>query len=211
MKKIILIFTFIIIVLNSIWASENLYWSNSKTGPSTIEEAKRQFGNRTLNLIEGIWFGDSLGTVFIIKDSSESRFKLFIIDLAKDQYSNNLYNRTWEATFIYEKQSMIFFSRIWYHTGKQPYYRTQGGKAFTNNNELSLIYDSLSEHGLFMDNKMRRIWPMDINEYNLSFTSKEKKLDSSSIKEVKKYKNVNQDSRFSNINFRDIFNKILGF
>jgi DNA topoisomerase VI subunit A len=62
-----------------------------------------------------------------------------------------------------------------------------------------------------MDNKMRRIWPMDINEYNLSFTSKEKKLDSSSIKEVKKYKNVNQDSRFSNINFRDIFNKILGF
>ena len=93
---------------NFIWASENLYWSNSKTGPSTIEEAKKRFGNRTLNLIEGIWFGDSLGTVSIIKDSSESRFKLFIIDLAKDQYSNNLYNQTWEATFIYEKQSMIF-------------------------------------------------------------------------------------------------------
>ena len=54
---------------NFIWASENLYWSNSKTGPSTIEEAKKRFGNRTLNLIEGIWFGDSLGTVSIIKDS----------------------------------------------------------------------------------------------------------------------------------------------
>ena len=40
MKKIILIFTFIIIMPNFIWASENLYWSNSKTGPSTIEEAK---------------------------------------------------------------------------------------------------------------------------------------------------------------------------
>lgn len=52
---------------------------------------------------------------------------------------------------------------------------------------------------------------MEINEYNLSLTSKEKKLDNSSIKEVNKYKNVNQDSRFSNINFRDIFNKILGF
>ena len=57
---------------------------------------------------------------------------------------------------------------------------------------------------------MRRIWPMDINEHNLSFTTKEKKLDSSSIKEVNN-KNVKQDSRFSNINFRDIFNKILGF
>ena len=83
-------------------------------------------------------------------------------------------------------------------------------RRFTNNTELSLIYDSLSEHGLFMDNKMRRIWPIDINEYNLSFTSKEKRLDSSSIKEVNN-KNFKQDSRFSNINFRDIFNKILGF
>jgi len=61
-----------------------------------------------------------------------------------------------------------------------------------------------------MDNKMRRIWPIDINEYNLSFTSKEKRLDISSIKEFNN-KNVKQDSRFSNINFRDIFNKILGF
>jgi len=54
MKKIILIFTFIIVMPNFIWASENLYWSNSKTGPSTIDEAKRRFGNRFFFLEFGI-------------------------------------------------------------------------------------------------------------------------------------------------------------
>jgi len=164
---------------STIRVNGNLYWSNSKTGPSTVDEAKKQFGNRKLNFIEGIWYGDSLGTVFIIKDPSENRFKLFIINLNKDQYSNNLYNQTWQTTFIGEYYNYDFFSRIWYHTGQQPYYRTQSGKAFIINNELSIVFDSLSEQGKFMDHKMRRIWPTNINEYNSNLSSVSKNSASS--------------------------------
>lgn len=169
--RFFILFFFILISTKSICASENLYWSNSKTGPLSVEDAKKQFGKRPLKSIEGIYTGNTLGTVFIIEDPSDQKiFKMFIIDLNKSDNENNLYNGTWEATFIADGSPWSFFIRMWYH-GAKTYYRTESGKAAFGQGVLNLIYDNLSREKTIM----RKVWPTDLYNYNSQFESKEKK------------------------------------
>lgn len=182
MKKILI--TLLLLSFSfSAFSSENLYWSNKKTGPFNINQAKEEFGNRPLYSIEGIWFDDGLGTIQIIKDwDDENKFKMFIIDIGNTR--NDDFNGTWEATFFqndinYARYS--FFSRVWYGSKENRFFSTQSGyaqiNADTNYKELLMDYDSLSQGGRNMDHTMRRVWPADFESYNDEKLNNYKKLD----------------------------------
>lgn len=196
MRKYIvsIIFSFIFISISH--ASEGVYWSNYQSGPFTVEDAKKEFGNRPLYAIEGIWFDDGIGTVQIIRDWSEkSKFKMFIIDTGNSDIND--FNGTWEATFFQadpKKARYSFFSRIWYGSKFSRSFKTQSGysqiNADTDFTELVMDYDSLSDYGVNMDGQMRRIWPANFSVYN---DKKIKKIEKTlpkkdKIKSVKKTK-----------------------
>lgn len=183
MRKILL-FLLLVFFSNKSFSSENIYWSNNKSGPFTIEQAKRDFGNRSLRNIEGIWFDQGIGTVQIILDKNDyNRYKMHIIDIGSDHWTEEKFNGTWEATF-YQSDPKVseytFFSRVWYPTSNDFYFRTQSGKASIFKGELNTItmdYDSLSETGRNMDHQMKRIWPSNL----LSYNNQKKYTDSSKV------------------------------
>ena len=77
------------------------YWSNKKDGPTSIEEAKSKFGERKLDIIEGIWLDDhkwSVGTVAIYKKNNS--YRMHIVEGYTD------FNGTWEGT-IFKKKILI--------------------------------------------------------------------------------------------------------
>ena len=167
MRKL-LILHFVVIFFSAFsHANENLYWSNIKNGPSSVEVAKSQFGNRVLDPIEGIWFDDGLGTVSIIKDEQQNRFKMFIIDISDGSYKQ--FNQTWEATFYKNQIGYNFFSRIWYFpNSSSKYFKTQSGSAIISiaTNDMIMDYERKSDTGRDMDHSLKKIWPMDTLAYN---------------------------------------------
>ena len=167
MRKL-LILHFVVIFFSAFsHANENLYWSNIKNGPSSVEVAKSQFGNRVLDPIEGIWFDDGLGTVSIIKDEQQNRFKMFIIDIPDGSYKQ--FNQTWEATFYKNQIGYNFFSRIWYFPNSpSKYFKTQSGSAIISiaTNDMIMDYERKSDTGRDMDHSLKKIWPMDTLTYN---------------------------------------------
>ena len=164
MRKIflglVLLAILFIISAKSIDASENYLWANSKSGPATVEEAKKLFGKRQLVAIEGIYNSNSLGTVFIIRDTSEKkRFKMFIIDSRFD-----FYNQTWEATFVEGSGGWDLFQR-----DRTIRNETRNGRAFFENGALNLEYDNSYNKVL-----LRKFWPENLSEYNEQFITKSK-------------------------------------
>lgn len=154
------------------FSNEDVYWSNYQSGPFSIEAAKRQFGNRLLDAIEGLWFDDGLGTVQIIRDNlNKDKYKMFIIDIG---YSNSKdLNGTWEATFFNQDKNYAkysFFTRVWYDKKNGRTYKTQSGyaqiDAGTNFGNLFMDYDQRSLQGREMDHNFRRVWPANYEEYN---------------------------------------------
>lgn len=162
MKKVLfsLIFSILFILqsLNAI-ANEGLYWSNQKEGPYTVDQAKKEFGNRKLDPIEGIWFDDELGTLVIKKDPAAQRFKMYIIDISL--HNRKEFNNTWEATFYKVGKEYNFFSRIWYDYPNR-FYGTQSGTAtlFSGGNKMIMDYLQKSQQGRDMDHQMTKVWPI---------------------------------------------------
>ena len=118
MKKIKFLFI-AIFILNSAFLlnanAEGTYWSNVKNGPTTIEQAKKQFGTRQLDPIEGVWFNEGLGSISIIKRNNQ--FRLYLIEASSAIESK--FDGTWEGTLIKtNNRSFNFFNRIWYHNSK---------------------------------------------------------------------------------------------
>jgi hypothetical protein len=171
------IFLFLIFYFYAVplFSSENVYWSNSKNGPYSVEEAKSQFGNRILDPIEGIWFDDGLGTLSIIKDEDQNRFKMFIIDIPAP---NKQFNQTWEATFYKNQRGYNFFSRVWYSYpgSSKKIYKTQSGSAIISIaiNEMIMDYERRSDSGREMDHSLKKIWPPDTLAYNKNILSSNK-------------------------------------
>ena len=168
MKRLLFLLVFVILFSSTSFTSENLYWSNIKNGPYSVEEAKSKFGNRIIDPIEGIWFDDDLGNLFIIKDTQQNRFKMFIIDIPNS--SKKRFNQTWEATFYKTQKGYNFFSRIWYDYpgNSETLIKTQSGSAILSitTNEMIMDYDRKSDTGRDMDHKMKKVWPADTLAYN---------------------------------------------
>ena len=128
MRRLLVLFFSVILFSSFAYGSENLYWSNSKDGPYSVDQAKNQLANRKLDPIEGIWFDDGLGTLAIIKDEQNDRFKMFIIDIPAPYKQ---FNQTWEATFYKSQRGYNFFSRVWYEYpgSSKKLFKTQSGSA----------------------------------------------------------------------------------
>lgn len=170
--KYYLIILLLLLFPTKSFSNEDVYWSNYQSGPFSIEAAKRQFGNRLLDAIEGLWFDDGLGTVQIIRDNlNKDKYKMFIIDIG---YSNSKdLNGTWEATFFNQDKNYAkysFFTRVWYDKKNGRTYKTQSGyaqiDAGTNFGNLFMDYDQRSLQGREMDHNFRRVWPANYEEYN---------------------------------------------
>ena len=118
MKKIKFLFI-AIFILNSAFLlnanAEGTYWSNLKNGPTTIEQAKKQFGTRQLDPIERVWFDEGLGTISIIKRNNQ--FQLYLIEASSTR--NSIFNGTWEGTLIKSGiRSFNFFNKFGTSTQK---------------------------------------------------------------------------------------------
>ena len=164
MKKIKFLFI-AIFILNSAFVlkanAEGTYWSNVKNGPTTIEQAKKQFGTRQLDPIEGVWFDEGLGTISIIKRNNQ--FQLYLIEASSTR--NSIFNGTWEGTLIKSGiRSFNFFNKIWYFNSKGQIvkYGTQGGiiKLNPSNTQFTKTYDQLSDAGVNMSSIARKVWPV---------------------------------------------------
>ena len=164
MKKIKFLFI-AIFILNSAFVlkadAEGTYWSNVKNGPTTFEQAKKQFGTRQLDPIEGVWFNEGLGTISIIKRNNQ--FQLYLIEASSAIESK--FDGTWEGTLIKtNNRSFNFFNRIWYHNSKGQVvkYGTQGGiiKLNSSNTQFTKTYDQLSDAGVNMSSIARKVWPV---------------------------------------------------
>jgi len=209
MRKLIILSILLFIIQVS-----NLFASTRYDGPTTIDQAKEKFfKNRQLDIIEGIWFKERENAYVAIVKVRSGFYNQWTITHKLSKYNGtldineNIVKTATTGIFIYH-------STI-YNIRNPSEEKESNGKMILTGNLIEYYINSVcftpGRCTQKIEGSQSRIWPMDINEHNLSLTSKEKKLDNSSIKEVNKYKNVNQDSRFSNINFRDIFNKILGF
>jgi len=168
MKKIKFLFI-AIFILNSAFLlnanAEGTYWSNVKNGPTTIEQAKKQFGTRQLDPIEGVWFDEGLGTISIIKRNNQ--FQLYLIEASSTR--NSIFNGTWEGTLIKSGiRSFNFFNKVWYSNSKGQIvkYGTQGGviKLNSSNTQFTKIYDQLSDAGVNMSSIARKVWPIRVFE-----------------------------------------------
>ena len=164
MKKIKFLFI-AIFILNSVFVlnanAEGTYWSNVKNGPTTFEQAKKQFGTRQLDPIEGVWFEEGLGTMSIIKRNNQ--FQLYLIEASNAK--NSIFNGTWEGTLIESGiRSFNFFNKVWYFNSKGQIvkYGTQGGviKLNSSNTQFTKIYDQLSDAGVNMSSIARKVWPV---------------------------------------------------
>ena len=167
MRRLLVLFFSVILFSSFAYGSENLYWSNSKDGPYSVDQAKNQLANRKLDPIEGIWFDDGLGTLAIIKDEQNDRFKMFIIDIPAPYKQ---FNQTWEATFYKSQRGYNFFSRVWYEYpgSSKKLFKTQSGSAILSisTNEMIMDYEKKSDSGREMDHSLKKIWPADTLAYN---------------------------------------------
>ena len=138
------------------------YWSNEKTGPTSIMEAKKILSDRkNLDEIEGIWLEQGLGHLLIIKN--DKYYNMFIIKT--ESKDDEIFNGTLEATiFSLEGNNYEFYSRVWYsdRNNKPVNYGTQKGKISISENKKSIIkdFDSASEQGVDMDGTLSKIWPL---------------------------------------------------
>jgi len=175
-KKFLTLVIVFLITSNNLFAQE--FWSNTKDGPTSVEEAKKIFSDRKLDYLEGIWFDESVGTLVIFKD--DDLYKMYIVT------SNTDFNGTWEASFIKRGyRNYDFFCRLWYSQSDGSYkFDTQGGTINTFDNHFYTRYDSRSNFGKDMDAKYTRVWPQDLTAYNNSLSiSEDQKIETN--KEVK--------------------------
>jgi len=167
MKRLLFLLIFAILFSSASFTSENLYWSNIKDGPYSVDQAKNQLANRKLDPIEGIWFDDGLGTLAIIKDEQNDRFKMFIIDIPAP---HKQFNQTWEATFYKSQRGYNFFSRVWYSYpgSSKKLFKTQSGTAILSisTNEMIMDYEKKSDSGRELDHSLKKIWPEDTLAHN---------------------------------------------
>lgn len=181
MKKVLFFLIFLTYQVSNAIANEGLYWSNKKETPFTVEQAKKEFGNRKLDPIEGIWFDDGLGTLVIKKDSASERFKMYIIDISLARYEE--FNHTWEATFYKVGKEYNFFSRIWYDYPNR-FYGTQSGTAtiLSGGNKMIMDYLQKSQQGREMDHQMTKVWPISlVSSENKPNLTQNKEINSEAI------------------------------
>jgi hypothetical protein len=191
-KIALLAFTLVNFVFLSSANAEGIYWSNTKNGPTTIEEAKQQFGSRTLDPIEGVWFEEKLGSISIVKNKKQ--FRLYLIQSSDEPSS--IFNGTWEATLIPTGSSSFnFFGRIWYFNkqGGINKYGTQGGTIELNSsaNQFIKTYDRLSDAGINMNSLSRKVWPVSVD----TKSNKSSKPAFVKEKKVAVKKNINKISK----------------
>lgn len=157
----------IIFFITSSYSFAQEFWSNTKDGPTSVEEAKKIFSDRKLDYLEGIWFDESVGTLVIFKD--DDVYKMYIVTSDTD------FNGTWEASFIKRGyRNYDFFCRIWYPQSDVSYkFDTQGGTINAFDNHFYTRYDSRSNFGKDMDAKYTRVWPQDLIAYNNSLNISE--------------------------------------
>ena len=170
MKKFLTLVIVFLITSNNLFAQE--FWSNTKDGPTSVEEAKKIFSDRKLDYLEGIWFDESVGTLVIFKD--DDLYKMYIVT------SNTDFNGTWEASFIKRGyRNYDFFCRLWYPQSDGSYeFDTQGGTINAFDNHFYTRYDSRSNFGKDMDSKYTRVWPQDLTAYNNSLSiSEDRKIE----------------------------------
>ena len=138
------------------------YWSNEKTGPTSIMEAKKILSDRkNLDEIEGIWLEQGLGHLLIIKN--DKYYNMFIIKT--ESKDDEIFNGTLEATiFSLEGNNYEFYSRVWYsdRNNKPVNYGTQKGKISISENKklITKDFDSVSKEGVDMDGTLNKIWPL---------------------------------------------------
>ena len=76
---------------------------------------------KKLDLIEGLWFSDGLGTVLIFKD--QENFKMYIVEGPTN------FNGTLEATIFKRGNTYDFIGKVWYQQMDGSYkFGTQGGR-----------------------------------------------------------------------------------
>ena len=164
--KLIKFYTFLFLVFFSSNVFSSEFWSNKVDGPTSDEEAIKMLQGKKLDLIEGLWFTDGLGTLLIFKD--QNQFKMYIVEGPTD------FNGTLEATIFKRGNSYDFIGKVWYTQTDGSYrYGSQSGQIELYNNYFFQKYDSLSDEGVDMDHKVTRIWPKDIVAYNNKFKQKE--------------------------------------
>lgn len=161
----ILSFILVLFFFCKLNAGENIYWSNTKNGPSTMQEAKALFGTRALEPIEGIWFAEGYTTVIF---KSGEIFKEFI--LSDDKKEHKIFEGTWEGTYMMiDSNYFSFFNRVWYldFNGNIEKLRTQAGVGeLIGNRFLNKDYFDLSEAGRNMDYSKTKVWPVKSENYS---------------------------------------------
>lgn len=144
------------------------FWSNKVDGPKNQSEAIKLFEGKKLDMIEGLWFDQGIGTVVIYEDSGS--FKMYIVDGPTE------FNGTWEATILKRNNQYDFLSRVWYsQTGGKYTYGTQSGRLEVADNYFYTRWDSLSNEGVNMDSKFIRVWPKNSYTENNTSTTNVKK------------------------------------
>ena len=187
MKKIVLKFTLIFLISSISYAEQ--FWSNKLDGPKSNEAAINMLEGKKLDLIEGLWFTDGLGTILIFKD--QENFKMYIVEGPTN------FNGTLEATIFKRGNTYDFIGKVWYQQMDGSYkFGTQGGRLELSGNYFIQKYDSLSEQGVDMDGKYTRVWPKDIYTHN------------NNIKTVNNNTNENSDisQKFYQLNWFNIDN-----
>ena len=149
---IILIFLINFSIIGNVSSEE--FWSNKDDGPKNKNQAIKLLEGKQLDIIEGLWFTEGLGTIVIFKE--EDIFKMYIVSGPTD------FNGTWEATILKRGNQYDFLSRVWYSQSGGGYtFSTQTGVLEVTGNYFITKYDSLSDEGVDMDSKFVRVWPKD--------------------------------------------------
>ncbi len=196
MKKKLSSFIAVLFLIFTSASFAETYWSNSKDGPYSIQDAINKLDGKKLDPLEGVWFTDGMGTVAIFKDQDPKLgnvFKMYIID---GEGSAAMFNRTWEATYIQSSPGYYkFFHRVWYTNSNREIVKLRTQTGYTtlkkSSNKFQTRYDNLSESGRKMDGYYTRVWPQNISSYNFKFEptkTKEFKNDEPNNSKIEKNK-----------------------
>ena len=137
MKKFFIKALFIFVVFNCSHAisfeTSSLYWSTSKTGPTSMNQAIEMFfKDRKLDPLEGVWTESNWGLVAIVKD--DEVYKKYVINV---DYSG--LNGTHETTYLKTASPNVytFFTRISWKDGSWYVFETSTGTLVLKNNNFA--------------------------------------------------------------------------
>ena len=171
MKKFFIKVLFIFVVFNCSHAisieyqTTSPYWSTSKIGPTSIDQAIEMFfKDRKLDIVEGIWTVEDWGLVAIVKDGSV--YKEYNITVPYEDL-----NGTWHRTLLPTASPKVFtfFTQIVWPDGNWYKFATSTGTLILEHENFGKDY--IDKYAANLEGTFIRNWPTDFNEHNAKIES----------------------------------------